>query len=567
MSNSTNVEKSKYPKKFDIITKLDNSKKARILFLITLGISGLGVRLYFFPYDVPLFNDSQGYFWYAIDMSLHHQLPVGHSLVNNGWSSFLSFIFHLMDSNNFLDYHNMQRFVGVVFSVATIFPVYLLCSRYFKKSYSLLGATLFIFEPRLIQNSFLGTPESMYVFLMALLLFLFLSTNFKKIYLAFAIVALLALVRYEGFLMIIPLSVVFFIRFRKQKKDLIKYTICMSIFILILVPMAYLKNETAGQDGFVSHIAAAPMHYQAAIQENISTLADFLYLGSINLIKYLGWAQIPSFIIFVPLGIILIFKDIDYKKIIIILSILIMLIPAFYGYSREVQEIKYIFVLYPIFCVLACFTFKTFFERFNRKKLLFCTIIVGIIFSSVSFIEWKSVDYEHEREAFEIMMDVSNFDMKVNVDMGMYGKEFGYIHWAKIYDNNEFPNLKKSFKFSKDIMIFNEPIHMDEAKINLPTAKNAENTKVNDKMIKSIIQYFSIGKENQLTHLLIDNHNNADGIPITKIKNELKYIFSNEEEFPFLKKIYDSKEEGYNYHVKLFKINYEEFRGYLESNL
>ena len=33
MSNSTNVEKSKYPKKFDIITKLDNSKKARILFL------------------------------------------------------------------------------------------------------------------------------------------------------------------------------------------------------------------------------------------------------------------------------------------------------------------------------------------------------------------------------------------------------------------------------------------------------------------------------------------------------------------------------------------------------
>ena len=100
--------------------------------LIALG--GLFVRLVFFPYHVPLFNDSQGYFWYAIDMSILNQLPVGHSLVNNGWPSFLSFIFHLMDSNNFLDYHNMQRFVGVVFSVATIFPVYLLCSRYFKKS-------------------------------------------------------------------------------------------------------------------------------------------------------------------------------------------------------------------------------------------------------------------------------------------------------------------------------------------------------------------------------------------------------------------------------------------------
>ena len=35
-----------------------------------------------------------------------------------------------------------------------------------------------------------------------------------------------------------------------------------------------------------------------------------------------------------------------------------MLIPAFYGYSREIQDTKYLYVLYPIFCVLACFTFK-----------------------------------------------------------------------------------------------------------------------------------------------------------------------------------------------------------------
>ena len=147
-------------------------------------------------------------------MSILNQLPPGHSIVNNGWPSFLSIIFQLMDSNNLIDYHNMLRFVGVVFSVATIFPVYLLCSRYFKKSYSLLGAALFVFDPKLIQNSFLGTPESMYIFLMASLLFLFLSNNFKKIYLAFAIIALLALVRYEGLLMIVPTTIIFFFIFR-----------------------------------------------------------------------------------------------------------------------------------------------------------------------------------------------------------------------------------------------------------------------------------------------------------------------------------------------------------------
>ena len=184
--------------KLSIIDTFENSTKKPIVFLVLIGLAGLILRLVYFPYDVPLFNDSQGYFWYAIDMSILNQLPPGHSIVNNGWPSFLSIIFQLMDSINFLDYHNMQRFVGVVFSVATIFPVYLLCSRYFKKSYSLLGATLFIFEPKLIQNSFLGTPESMYIFLMALLLFLFLSNNFKKIYLAFGIVVLLATVRFEG---------------------------------------------------------------------------------------------------------------------------------------------------------------------------------------------------------------------------------------------------------------------------------------------------------------------------------------------------------------------------------
>ena len=435
--------------KLSIIDTFENSTKKPIVFLVLIGLAGLLLRLVYFPYDVPLFGDSQGYFWYAIDMSILNQLPYGHSVVNNGWPSFLSIIFQLMDSNNFIDYHNMQRFVGVAFSVATVFPVYFLCSMYFKKSYSLLGATLFIFEPRLIQNSFIGTPESMYIFLMALLLFLFLSNNFKKIYLAFGIVALLAITRYEGLLMIIPLSVVFFIRFRRQKKDLIKYIICISIFILILIPVSFLRNETMGQDGLISHVSAGPMVYASVIQENSSALGDFLYLGSINLIKYLGWAQIPSFIIFIPLGIILIFKSIDYKKITIILSILIMLIPAFYGYSRELQEMKYLYVLYPVFCVLACFTFKLLVEKFHRKNLIFCMIVGGIILSSMVYVEWKSMDREHYLEAYEILTELAQKEMKINKELGKYGEELGFLHWTRLHDVDEFPILKKEIPSSK----------------------------------------------------------------------------------------------------------------------
>ena len=547
--------------KLNIVNTFNNSTKKPIVFLVLIGIAGLLLRLVYFPYDVPLINDSEGYFWYAIDMSILNQLPPDHSIVNNGWPSFLSVIFQLMDSNNFLDYHNMQRFVGVVFSVATVFPVYFLCSRYFKKSYSLLGATLFIFEPKIIQNSFLGIPESMYVFLMALLLFLFLSNSFKKIYFAFGIVALLAITKYEGLLMIIPLSVVFFIRFRRQKKDLIKYIICMSIFILVLIPMAYLRNDTMGQDGFVSHIAAGPIYYQAAIQENISTLADFLYLGSINLIKYLGWAQIPSFIIFVPLGIIFIFKRLDYKKITIILSILIMLIPAFYGYSREFQELKYLYVLYPIFCILACFTFKIFLEKFHRKNLIFCMIIGGIILSSVIFVEWKSIDNEHFRETYQILIDVGQKEMKINKEFGKYGQEILFFQWVLMQDEEKFPILKKELPSSKITYI---PL---SDWCSLP-----DKTKIRCAFIAhfsdNLRDYLQISEEKEITHLVLDEYNNAP--EKYRIKHELGLalldIFNHENNYAFLTKEYDSKENGFNYHIKIFKIDYDLYNEWKNEN-
>ena len=427
-----------------------------------------------------------------------------------------------------------------------------------------MGATLFIFEPRLIQNSFIGTPESMYIFLMALLLFLFLSSNFKKIYLAFGIAALLAITRYEGLLMIIPLSVVFFIRFRRQKKDLIKYIICISIFILILMPVAFLRNETMGQDGLISHVSAGPMVYASVIQENSSALGDFLYLGSINLIKYLGWAQIPSFIIFIPLGIIFIFKKMDYKKSTIIFTIVVMLIPAFYAYSREFQEMKYLYVLYPIFCVLACFTFKIFLEKFHRKNLIFCMIVGGIILSSMVYVEWKSMDREHYLEAYEILTELAQKEMKINKELGKYGEELGLLHWAPLIDVDEFPILKKEMPPKKVTMAYqgkaestrgwNEQLKQWNPNIDeLELEKSLEYHNI---LIDNLGDFFQVLKKQKMTHLILDEFNSSELIN-DELRLHLIDIFNHENKYPFLVKEYDSKENGFNYHIKLFKIDYK----------
>ena len=48
--------------KLNIVDTFENSTKKPIVFLALIGLAGLFLRLVYFPYDVPLFGDSQGFF-------------------------------------------------------------------------------------------------------------------------------------------------------------------------------------------------------------------------------------------------------------------------------------------------------------------------------------------------------------------------------------------------------------------------------------------------------------------------------------------------------------------------
>ena len=43
--------------------------------LIIIGIIGIAVRIYYYPYGLPVFQDVSDFFWYAIDMSILGQFP------------------------------------------------------------------------------------------------------------------------------------------------------------------------------------------------------------------------------------------------------------------------------------------------------------------------------------------------------------------------------------------------------------------------------------------------------------------------------------------------------------
>ena len=149
---------------YDIIKKDSFSRKRIFLCLLSIGIIGLLVRLYFEP-QTALTGDSTNYFLYAADTGLKGKLSDVYFLANSGWSLLLSTLFSTTNYDDPLFLMELQRSLSIFISVATIIPIYSLCRRFFNQSYSLVGASLFLFQPHIIINSSLGITEPLFLFL------------------------------------------------------------------------------------------------------------------------------------------------------------------------------------------------------------------------------------------------------------------------------------------------------------------------------------------------------------------------------------------------------------------
>ena len=81
-----------------VYEKLFVNSKMIIVFLLGIILSGLFLRLYYFPYDIPVSLDAGYYFWYANDLSLSRQFPEHILSTNNAWPTLLSFFFSILIS-------------------------------------------------------------------------------------------------------------------------------------------------------------------------------------------------------------------------------------------------------------------------------------------------------------------------------------------------------------------------------------------------------------------------------------------------------------------------------------
>jgi len=502
-----------------------------ILFtLLIIGLIGFSLRLYFFDFEIPINNDALGFFFYAADASFFGNLPPNYSPANNGWPALLSIIFSFFKFEDTISYMNVQRLTSVIISSVTIIPLFYLCNRFFEKKYCIVAVCIFAFEPRLIQNSLLGIGDPLYIFLLTSSLSFFLSSSKKLIYFSFIICGLATLVRSEGLFLFLSLSIIFFIRFRKDKLIIFKYFFILSIFVLILFPMALYKIDATGTDNFIMRIIASTSNFSNISVENNTNSSVSIITGIENFPKYLGWDLIPIFIFFVPIGFFMIFKDRTYQSLLVISSLILMSLPAFYAYSVPLLETRYFYFLYPLFCVVSIYPIKKLVDKFREQNIILL-LIFFILILSITFLIFK-MDVSHEQDAFFIASYIS----KIATGVNEYSPESTYLETIDI------PPKWIDFKnYFIEERFFNTSIRsMIDHKTTIFSTHD----------FNSLENFILVHKENGLSHLVIDDNNRS---------NFLHDIFIHEEEYPYLIKQFDSKDEDNIYNVKIFKIDYDKF--------
>ncbi len=506
-------------------TILFSHKQRTIVYLTIIGLIGLGIRLYYYPFELSLTQDAiETYFLYAVDIRQLGHLPTDWTPANNLWPTFLGLVFHVFSSeNDMIFFMDLQRSLSIFFSILTLIPVYFLCKKFNDSRLSIIGAAFFILDPRIIQNSLFGITESLYLFIGISSLVLILSENKKYIYLSFVIVAFATLVRAEGMFIFAVISVLYFVQFRKNRRRLLEYCILFIIFILIILPMASYRMDINGNDGIffrasdsiIGNIESGTINNSLALKAANSAEISF---------KYLGWIMIPNFIVFVPIGFVLLLKKRNFQTFFILITSVIVSIPAIAAYSSPVLETRYLYILFPMFALMSLITIKKISQNKKISKYIVLLMISGLVLGSFYYLELKKIDYNHEKEAYLIAKQISSKLKIVN-----HYSESEYLLAGSL--NDQWPITSNEFNEIKIVSI--------------------EGFESMDELIIDSQKF-------RLTDIIADDNEDQ---PLF-----LKKLMQSEKSYPYLVKKFDSKELGYSYHLKVFEIDYEQFDSLYRSD-
>jgi hypothetical protein len=546
------------------------SKKNIVLFLIIIATISLGFKLY--TVDFTVLPNEDTFEWVLIALAHNNGDFTEHPRKTLGWTIFVSPFFQLVDSNNFLDYVNITRGLSLLISIITIIPMYLLSRKFFDDKYSLCATALFAFEPHLNYLAWQGMTEPLYILVIILSMYFILNRNSNYSYLSFLAIGLLWWVRWQGIIMLLVVSILFFRNFKKTPKLFVKYSICLSISLIVVSPMLLDRYEQFGdpiyfsqtEHLFLGDYGSILAHNMEGVEYSAFNYIDdngfgkfiekFVLMGIANLIFTIVKMSFPYLIVLLPFGILFSLRAFDQEKKFIQsnwILILITLVPfvIYFAIIDEKRLIYYIFPFLILFAVIPLqrlveYGLSTFSFTEKQKKLsLVCIMTVILILSGLYTLRYDIPDpiLNDEKILFAETIN-SKFEGRI-LESGDTLQGLYYVHVTN--PPGVFKNYKIHPNLTADFM----------AEFN----NENRNLKPIELYAKSLEGFIEVSDEYELKYISI----NKNGVH-TRF-SYLSEIYENEDKFPYLRKVFDTEQEGFEkLKAKVFEIDYEKF--YLIKN-
>ena len=537
------------------------NNKQIIFYLIIISLISLGFKLSVVDFSIPVNSDNLGY---ALNAIAHTDGDFSQSSHRGmGWSLFTSIFFGFINSENFLDYSNTIRTLSMVVGISSIPIMYLIGRKFFDQRYSLVVASLFAFEPHLNYNSTLGFSEPILILAIIGAFYFILNQNTRFVIISLIMAGIVYWIRINGFWVFVVISIIYFLTQKKSRKFLANYGIAVAVFLLVISPVLIERNEEFG-DPFYSvykdTIFAGSYELMLKAQvdnekisafdyiENYGILSfvnNYILIGIYNTLVVTARLTLPYLFILIPFGILFSFRAFDQKSnfikanwIFILSSMgLVIVIMAI------IPEPRFVLYLLPFLIIFSVIPIQRVVEygldtfSFSRKQkdfFLIGVLITIIIVSSILIIRYAP-DSELESEKLEFSKyALNNLD---GVTLRDFGGGLDYVPYLLMLESTEYRKINSS-------IIQN-------------TYKEFKTTSgPNGKTIEELI---ADGKNYNLKYV-ISNETPAFIHPI------IDTLYYNYEQHPYLKKIFDSSNQGFKkLKIKVFEIDYEKFNKLLNE--
>jgi len=523
----------------------------------------LGLKLYHIDFSIPYNSDNLGF----ILRGFSHLNGDFNQISDKGlgWSLFIFPFFHLVESDNLLDYSNLVRIISLAVSSASIPMMYFLSKRFFERKYSLTAACLFAFEPHLNYYSGIGLAEPLYILAIIGTFYFVTSSHAKMIIPALMLSSVIWWTRINGFVILLLTTIIFFILHKKEPKTIGFYLMGLMFFLLILSPMLIQRDSQFGDPLYFWYNDKIFLDsYDELKSENIendgsalsyiekngiySFTERFIFQGLENTFEILFKLSLPYLIILIPFGILFSLRAFDQKQNLIWANWIFILgtIATLIVVISTVPERRFLLLLYPfliIFSVIPIqrlveYGFSTFAFTQKQKNISLFSILILILVLSIVFTvnqyERPNVIFENEKlQVAQYMVENLN-----GVVLDGNGPAFEYVSYVLV--NEPHSNFKE-----KSI---GDP-NMHSSKIN-------PNFKLKYINAESVENLLTIGNTKDLRYII--SNENDKGL----FHKYVNGIYSNEEKYPYLTKIFDSTEQEMKFlKIKIFEINYEKFMG------